>query len=191
MKNSSRILENLAALMRYPSSQLDVTISMMGFNIAKQYLPIQDKFAYVRRAFSKMTQAEQEELYTETFDLKPQCFPYAAYHIYGEDYKRGLLMAGLKAGFAECSIDLDDDLPDYIPSLLVLYTRFSDREKASSLRDELLLPALEVMYKQIQKSENLYTRILEMLIYFLELEKNLEARQIEEASSTKRGFHHV
>src|ERR1035437_11124036 len=40
---------------------------------------------------------EAEERYTALFDLNPVCTLHAGYHLFGEDYKRGELLAGLAA----------------------------------------------------------------------------------------------
>lgn len=171
MSHINKLLNSLSQTLRYPIPDT----KMLVIKLEKDLTEFDTKLArFLNNSlqyFENSTLPEQEELYTSTFDLSPKTFPYAAFHIWGDNYKRGLLMAGLKSTYAEYGIEILNELPDYIPLLLNLYTRINDSEKANSLRDELLIPALKNMESELKKTTNVYSEIIEVITRLLEKTK--------------------
>ena len=91
--------------------------------------------------------------YTDTFDLQPVCTLGCGYHVFGESYKRGRLLAGLQETADRYGIEASPRrLPDELPVLLRLLPRLlegdeEEREEAFDLLSVCLLPALEKMEK--------------------------------------------
>ena len=79
-----------------------------------------------------------EEIYTSSFDLNPQCYPYAGYQLFGEDPKRSALMIGLQQSFCARGFSTGGELPDHVPLLLRFCSEASDEEM------ELVVTRLEV-----------------------------------------------
>lgn len=105
---------------------------------------------------------EAEERYTALFDLNPACTLHAGYHLFGEDYKRGELLAGLAAELREAGIPIGTELPDYVPALLRLAAG-SEPDARATLVDHLLLPALVKMNGCLQGSESPWAGLLRAL----------------------------
>ena len=59
-----------------------------------------------------------EELYTRTFDLNPVASLDLGWHLYGEQYERGRLLAELRARQTELGIDSGFELPDHLTVIL-------------------------------------------------------------------------
>lgn len=70
------------------------------------------------QTLSHLTLSEREELYTRTLDLTPLTAPYVGYAVYGEDYRRGSLMAALNRAMLEAGIALAGELPDHLSPVL-------------------------------------------------------------------------
>src|SRR5450830_1452086 len=105
---------------------------------------------------------EAEERYTALFDLNPVCTLHAGYHLFGEDYKRGELLAGLAAELRRAEIPNWTELPDFFPTLLRLAAR-SDAEAQATLVDYLLLPALVKMTDALKPSESPWAAVVRAL----------------------------
>jgi nitrate reductase delta subunit len=105
---------------------------------------------------------EAEERYTALFDLNPVCTLHAGYHLFGEDYKRGELLAGLVAELRKADLVIGTELPDYLPALLRLAAR-SDRGGRETLVDYLLLPALVKMTGALKASESPWAAVVRAL----------------------------
>jgi len=66
-----------------------------------------------------------QEVYTNAFDLRPDCTPNLGYHLFGDDGRRGLFLAELKGRMESRGIRLGVELPDHI-ALLLRYVSVAD-----------------------------------------------------------------
>jgi nitrate reductase delta subunit len=121
------------------------------------------------KAISELKLAEREELYTRTLELTPLTAPYIGYAVYGEDYRRGRLMAELNAAYTELGIDTAGEIPDHlIPVLRYLAQVTTDAPPSASQAPlpellPLLEPALHQMIHTLKTLEpkNPYLLLLE------------------------------
>lgn len=108
-----------------------------------------------------------QELYTITFDMQPLCYPYIGYHLFGESYKRGALMAQLNETYHAHDFCPQQELPDHLPvalRFLGLQPALREAEFGQTLIAEGLIPALEKMLQPFkQQTENPYFGILTAL----------------------------
>src|SRR5690348_14464981 len=66
---------------------------------------------------------ELQELYTNTFDLQPACSLDLGWHLFGEDYQRGLLLARARRELLAHEIPESCELPDHLSHALLLLAR--------------------------------------------------------------------
>jgi len=164
-KDSTGLLYDLFAdLLGYPT----VDLPTQAETCIAQLRPIQPKSAAALEKFSTAltgrTLAQNEELYTVTFDMQPVCYPYVGYHLFGESYKRGAFMAQLNEAYHAFGYSAGDELPDHVPAIL----RFLGLDSANregdfcqALLKEGLIPALGKMRQAFgEQSENPYASLL-------------------------------
>jgi nitrate reductase delta subunit len=120
-----------------------------------------DALAEFSRQTESLPLAALQETYTLTFDLNPVASLEIGYHLFGENYKRGLFLAQLRETEAQYALDEQRQLPDYLPILLRLLTRLDDRELREDLIAECLLPATGKMKTALKSKENLYAPLVE------------------------------
>lgn len=155
------VLESVAAALEYPrpgaATRLDTAEPLTG---APPLLAsaLQELAAYL----AAVPAGEAQERYTALFDLNPVCTLHAGYHLFGEDYKRGELLAGLSAELRRAEIPNGTELPDFFPTLLRLAAR-SDAEAKATLVDYLLLPALAKMTDALKESESSWAEVVRAL----------------------------
>lgn len=106
---------------------------------------------------------EAEERYTALFDMSPVCTLHLGYHLFGEAYARGELLAGLAAELRTAGVSASGDLPDYLPSVLRLLGRLQSEEDRCSLRQLLLLPALVRMGQSLAQSKDPWSGLVRAL----------------------------
>lgn len=84
-----------------------------------------------------------QEVYSGFFDLNSICHPYLGYQLFGENYKRSILLVGLKKAYRAAGFEAN---PNEIPDRLSIVLRFIAHSKSGEEIDELLsrglLPAL-------------------------------------------------
>jgi nitrate reductase assembly molybdenum cofactor insertion protein NarJ len=91
------------------------------------------------------------------------------YVLFGDDYKRGILLANLNREHRNACIDTGTELADYIPNLLRLMAVIEDEEVLHDLAYAILGPALlemigEFSAERIQKRNTSYKKHYKTLI---------------------------
>jgi nitrate reductase delta subunit len=145
-------------------------------------------------ALADRTLAQNEELYTITFDMQPVCYPYVGYHLFGESYKRGAFMAQLNEAYHAFGYSAGDELPDHVPAILrflsldatnrhTVPVPFREGEFCQALLAEGLVPAIGKMRQAFgEESQNPYAHLLTALLLFLAqtLDAKSQRRQVME-----------
>jgi nitrate reductase molybdenum cofactor assembly chaperone len=89
-----------------------------------------------------------QELYTRSFDVQAMTTLDVGYVLFGDDYKRGVLLANLNSEYREADIDTGTELGDHIPNLLRLMEVLKDEEVLHDLAYAILAPALLEMMRE-------------------------------------------
>lgn len=163
----SRALHLIASSLEYPS---DLSASQ-AFEAALQVESVNPEMASSLRNLSDwLLQAApglSEERYSGLFDLRPVCTLHLGYHLFGEAYQRGALLAGLVAEMRKAGMVPEGDLPDFLPSVLRLLATLPPGEDRETLVDALLLPALTRMTDAVKEVSNPWAEVLRSLPAFL------------------------
>jgi nitrate reductase molybdenum cofactor assembly chaperone len=154
----TRVYKALAESLEYPSLKSDIeSCSELICNAPSN---VANSFAEFRASVAGLSLNELQELYTRTFDLSPVCALDIGYHLFGENYKRGVFLANLRETEAPFDLGQERQLPDYLPVLLRLLTKLDDEELRSALIVDCMIPALEKMLKTLSEAENPYRHLI-------------------------------
>lgn len=176
----NHLYEILASSLEYPGQDWNTRLER-----CKQWLTIQEpevavQFIRFRRNVKELSIEKLQELYTQTFDLNPVCTLDIGYHLFGENYKRGELLAKLRETEAPYELGQANQLPDYLPVLLRLLAKLEDEELRQALIGELLIPALGKMLEALSQTENPYRDLIEVI-------SNTLKNEVPDAESASRG----
>ncbi len=110
-----------------------------------------------------------QELFTRSFDVQAATTLDIGYVLFGDDYKRGILLANLNREHRKASIDTGTELADYIPNLLRLMAVIEDEEVLRDLAYAILGPALlemiaEFSTERVEKRDISYEKHYKTLI---------------------------
>lgn len=127
-----------------------------------------------------------EELYTRTFDVQAITSLDIGYTLFGEDYKRGALLANLSREHTLANNDCGMELGDHLTNVLRLLPRLTDHEVQEELVRVLLAPALREMIREFEperlaKKEELYKKHHKTIIECATGERRLAYRHALEA----------
>ncbi len=89
-----------------------------------------------------------QELYTRTFEIQSLTTLSVGYILFGDDYKRGDLLANLNREHTLVNNDCLGELADHLPNMLRLIPLLKDEEIREELAAELLLPAVALMIRE-------------------------------------------
>lgn len=91
-----------------------------------------------------------QELHTGTFDIQSVTTLGVGYILFGDDYKRGDLLANLNREHLEVQNDCHGELADHLPNVLRLIPLVQDGELRAELVADLLIPALMLMIHEFE-----------------------------------------
>ncbi|MBK7586361.1 MAG: hypothetical protein IPI67_40010 [Myxococcales bacterium] len=161
--------ELLALLFTHPGSGFDEAVSLAIAAHVDRYPHAALALEKFRRLLPTRDLLALQELHTRTFDIQPITSLDIGYTLFGEDYKRGALLAGLSGEHKRAENDCGSELGDHLPNLLRLLPKLTD----TSVRDELvrviLAPAVREMIREfgperMAKKEELYKKHHKTLI---------------------------
>ena len=154
------IYENLADLLDYPVADWQSRSDECKELLAAESESFVSQFSLFAGETERISLSDLQELYTRTFDLSPVCALDIGYHLFGENYKRGVFLANLRETEAPFELGQEHQLPDYLPVLLRLLTKLADEDLRSALIVDCMIPALEKMLKTLGEGENPYRYLI-------------------------------
>ena len=120
-------------------------------------------FGALARWLQETDQTDAEEHYTVLFDLEPSCTLHVGYHVYGDAYQRGALMAGLVGELRRAQVDLGTELPDFLPTVLRMLSRVADDEDRQLFIDRVVCVGLSKMRKELSAVKTPWAAALKAL----------------------------
>jgi nitrate reductase assembly molybdenum cofactor insertion protein NarJ len=112
---------------------------------------------------------KMQELYIRSFDVQAITTLDIGYVLFGDDYKRGELLANLNREHTQTDNDCGSELGDHLPNLLRLISKLEDQDLIVEMMEELLVPALQKMISEFEpgrmkKKNELYKKHYKTLI---------------------------
>ena len=145
MSRDARALQLFSELVDYPHPELAKSVSELRKLVARESpeaAMLLGEFAAFAERVSFRT---LEDVYSATFDLNATCHPYIGYHIFGEDYRRSVLLVELKAKYREFKFDCGAELPDHLGVMLRFMAVCTDEGLVSDMARSAILPTLKPM----------------------------------------------
>ncbi len=117
-----------------------------------------------------MTLGALQELYTSTFDMRPDRTTNLGCHLFGENLRRNLFMAQLKGRMEARLIPLGCELPDHLSLVLRLLAVEESEDEAQTLSRDCVTPAVTHILSTFQDggSGNPYAHALQALLEALD-----------------------
>lgn len=169
-----------AGILDYPDASLAKLVAACSAELAREAPEADAHLLAFQAAIAGESLGSLQELYTDAFDLRPDCTPNLGYHIFGDDARRGVFLAELKGRMAAAGIALGVELPDHIIFIL----RYMDlaEEERTPLIEDCLLPSLTKMLGVFEKTENPYGHVLRALLSLLRQQLDAAAVPVGEVS---------
>lgn len=128
-------LNDLSAVLEYPTTE--------RVQLFDTYAP----------RLAPLTLEKKQELYTRTFDINGPCCLDVGFVLFGEDYKRGDFLVGLKDLYRRIDYHTGTELPDYLPYLLEALTKMPKGTEQDDLAEKILIPALSKMIEGLNGTD--------------------------------------
>ncbi|MFB3916170.1 MAG: nitrate reductase molybdenum cofactor assembly chaperone [Terriglobales bacterium] len=154
--STRNIYDAFAALLMYPGAdhqqRLRNTLSLAQGRVGE----VLTRFAEQVRGLSTQ---QMQELFTQTFDLNPVCSLELGWHLFGENYDRGIMLVKMREQLRVHGVTENGELPDHLTHALALLARM-DANSAEDFAGACVLPALEKMLGAMKDKGNAYENVL-------------------------------
>lgn len=105
---------------------------------------------------------ELEEVYTATFDVNPACALEIGWHLFGEEYDRGLLLVRLREEMRKYDLAESSELPDHLTHVLPLISAMPEDE-AHRFVTACVQPAVQKMQSTLSRGDSPYRLVFNAL----------------------------
>jgi nitrate reductase assembly molybdenum cofactor insertion protein NarJ len=168
--------EQLAALFDYPERDYPTQLRRLCELLEGRYpLAAVELEAFAKalpsdgESFSVDALDEVQEIFTRSFDVQSITTLSVGYVMFGDDYKRGELLVNLNREHNEAGVACGSELPDHLPTVLRLISRWKDRELVTEFVEEILHPAVKRMIaefgpERMEQRNRLYKKHYKTLI---------------------------
>lgn len=160
---ASNFCDALAAVLTYPGDDYAARVTECVAAAPEARRAMLEKFA---AEVQPLSAEAQQELFTRTFDLNPLCSLELGWHLFGENYDRGLLMARMRQKMRWYGVEERGELPDHLTHALLLLARM-EAERAGDFAVAILMPALQKMLDAFKEKRNPYEYVLQAAARFV------------------------
>jgi len=156
------VYEHFATLLSYPAP--DIWRSLEGtIKAASRELPeAAELLESFRESAVALGPAALEELYIKTFEMRADSAPYAGHQIFGEDWRRGIFMAGLRARYGALGISEGQELPDHLSVVLRYLEALEPGPEKDEMIGDCIAPAVRKVLQAIG-DQSPYGHVLDAL----------------------------
>lgn len=141
---------DLAELFDFPGADYPARVNWATALLSESHPGAAAKLRHFQDSLPPSENALQE-LYTRTFEIQSLTTLSVGYILFGDDYKRGDLLANLNREHGLAGNDCRGELADHLPNVLRLIPLLEDAELREELVTELLLPAIALMAQEFDQ----------------------------------------
>ncbi len=159
-----------ADILDYPGPATTAQVLHCISELAADHSEASEFMTKSQAEWAPMTLGELQELYTSTFELRPDCTPNLGYHLFGNDARRNMFMAQLKKRMETHNVAMGSELPDHLSLILRLLERQDSEEERNALIEDCLVPAISRMLEVLNQDgkPNAYSNPLRALLIVLQ-----------------------
>jgi len=146
----------IADLFDYPDASYPSKVETITSFLRERYPQAAEEAGLFYADLPKESVDQMQELFTRSFDVQAITTLDIGYVLFGDDYKRGELLANLNREHNKVKNNCGFELADHLPNLLRLLSKLQDEELITELIQEILAPALKKMVDEFdpQKLES-------------------------------------
>ena len=161
------LYELFADILDYPECRPDRMVEECLSRLALENAEAADALRHFQTRQSGTEPGKLQELYTDTFDMLPDCSLNLGHQLFGEDSRRSAFMANLIDRYRAIDFRFDGELPDHLCVILRFLGRRGEGSEADELVRECVTPALSRLVSRVEEGANPYRAALDALLLWL------------------------
>ena len=159
----------IAGLFDYPDASYPSKVEKALLLLREYYPQAAGEVSSFYTGLPKDSVDQMQELFTRSFDVQAITTLDIGYVLFGDDYKRGELLANLSREHRQAHNDCGHELADHFPNILRLLPKLTDKDLAAELIQQIVAPALKKMIgefdpRRLEQKNALYKKHYKTLI---------------------------
>ena len=167
MSHIPKVLEGFARLLAYPDEHTAQVAELLYVVLHDELPDAAADISQFGRFLEQSSPWEVEEAFTGTFDVNPQCALEVGWHLFGEEYARGMFLVRMREELRKYGLTESTELPDHISHVLAVVAAMPE-EEAKKLVTLCVQPALEKMNEALAKKDTPYRHVVSSLAKLLQ-----------------------
>lgn len=161
---------HLARIFQYPDETLPQRMEAIVVFFRNSFPEVAGELDIFCRYLPRDNVEKMQELFIRTFDVQAITTLDIGYVLFGDDYKRGELLAHLNREHRSVENDCGSELADHLSNLLQLIAKLGKSELSCELVQEILTPAIDKMINEfdperIKKKDELYEKHYKTILH--------------------------
>jgi len=162
MSHIPKVMNAFARLLCYPGPHTPQAAELL-FVVLSGEVPEAAEAIVQFGAFVEQHEAFQiEEAFTGTFDVNPACALEVGWHLFGEEYARGMFLVRMRQEMRNYGIAESPELPDHISHVLAVVAAMPE-DKASAFVTACVRPAVLKMNEALAEKDTPYRHVIACL----------------------------
>ncbi len=167
MSHVPKVLNAFSRLLSYPNEHTVETVEFL-YVVLQGEIPAAASGVADFGAFLEQHEVwEAEELFTGTFDVNPACALEVGWHLFGEEYARGMFLVRMREELRKYGLPESVELPDHLSHVLAVVAAMPDDE-ATRFVQACVQPAVEKMNQAVAEKETPYRHVVSSLASVLQ-----------------------
>lgn len=157
-----RTLRTFCQLLSYPSEQTMEASELLYIILQSELPEAASEIAQFGKFIEQSQRWELEEAFTAVFEVNPACALEIGWHLFGEDYERGMLLVRLREELRKYGLSEQVELPDHLIHVLPLIGAMEEGE-ARRFVQACVLPAVARMRQAFERIDSPYGAVVRAL----------------------------
>lgn len=159
MSHLPKLLNAISRLLTYPDDYTPQAAELL-YVVLQGELPTAATAASRFGAFVEQSEPwEVEEAFTGTFDVNPECALEVGWHLFGEEYARGMFLVRMREEMRKYNIVETVELPDHLGHVLAVLAAMPEDEAIRFVKS-CVQPAVEKMNDGLAKKDTPYRDVI-------------------------------
>jgi nitrate reductase delta subunit len=162
MSHVPKVLNAFSRLLSYPDEHTVQTLELL-YVVLQGEIPAAASGVAEFGEFLEQHEAwEVEEVFTSTFDVNPACALEVGWHLFGEEYARGMFLVRMREELRKYDLPESVELTDHLSHVLAIVAAMPDDE-ATRFVQACVQPAVEKMNQSLTEKETPYRNVVASL----------------------------
>ncbi len=166
MSHIPKILNALSRLISYPDDSTVQTAELLYVVLHGELVDAAGEIAKFGEFAEQHDVSALEEAFAETFDVNPTCALEVGWHLFGEDYARGMFLVRMREELRKYDIAESIELPDHLSHVLAIVAAMPETE-AERFVHACVQPAVDKMNQALAARETPYRHVVNCLASIL------------------------